>query len=224
MENVWTLEDGLRLIRILQPKAKEYGYHIALGGGVLNKGESKKDLDLYFLTLDNGKKTPACDNLVAWLEEMWGNGKDIDNYAKEDKVEDWFEEPPGRNDWWGADNVVPEPRRFDDIRRNEDPFWRNQRLNPPLQNNVEQALNDAFRRADEAAQPGLRNHLDFQGEHPWVEAIDRAIGGKIYKEVSEKLDKIEDVVSKKSDSPYKKKLKFYRGGADGDRIDVFILG
>ncbi len=45
----WTLEEALILVRALQPTAWQYGYHLCLGGGVLNKGVSSKDLDLYFL-------------------------------------------------------------------------------------------------------------------------------------------------------------------------------
>lgn len=47
----WKMANALALIRDLQPLVREFGYHLLLGGGVLNKGESKKDLDLYFAPL-----------------------------------------------------------------------------------------------------------------------------------------------------------------------------
>lgn len=48
---VWKLKDGLALVRKLQPETRQFGYHLTLGGGVLNTGKSRKDLDLFFLPL-----------------------------------------------------------------------------------------------------------------------------------------------------------------------------
>lgn len=45
----WTLDGALALVRDIQPSIKPFQYHVLLGGGVLNKGYSEKDLDLYFL-------------------------------------------------------------------------------------------------------------------------------------------------------------------------------
>jgi hypothetical protein len=45
----WTLENSVELIRILQPLAHQHGYHLALAGGILNKGYSEKDLDVVAL-------------------------------------------------------------------------------------------------------------------------------------------------------------------------------
>lgn len=49
---MWTLDQALDLIRDLQPLVRELNYHITLGGGVLNTGESEKDLDLFFIPLN----------------------------------------------------------------------------------------------------------------------------------------------------------------------------
>jgi hypothetical protein len=49
---MWGLSDALDVIRPLQFKALQYGYHLALGGGVLNKGMSSNDLDIIVLPLD----------------------------------------------------------------------------------------------------------------------------------------------------------------------------
>lgn len=68
---MWNLEDALALVRRLQPMTRNYNYHLALGGGVLNKGTSDKDLDLYFLTLDNDKKTDR-EGLLVTLERIFG--------------------------------------------------------------------------------------------------------------------------------------------------------
>lgn len=54
---LWTLPRALALIRSLQPLAHAIGFHICLGGGVLNKGWSNKDLDLYFIPMDDSRLT-----------------------------------------------------------------------------------------------------------------------------------------------------------------------
>lgn len=72
----WTLEEALALIRGLQPETRKYGYHLTLGGGVLNKGESKKDLDLFFLLMNSGYKAKP-DELVGYLDKLWGAGKEM---------------------------------------------------------------------------------------------------------------------------------------------------
>jgi hypothetical protein len=76
MVDHWTLVEALDLIRGLQPQTRKYGYHLCLGGGVLNKGESKKDLDLFFLPLDNGGMGDPT-GLVKWIDELWGKGEDL---------------------------------------------------------------------------------------------------------------------------------------------------
>lgn len=81
MPNAWNLEDGLKLVRSLQPETRKYGYHLTLGGGVLNKGESTKDVDLFFLPLCNPAIAVGnAKDLVTWLIKLWGQyeslGKD----------------------------------------------------------------------------------------------------------------------------------------------------
>lgn len=76
LPTIWTLEDGLDIIRAIQPDTRKFGYHLCLGGGVLNKGSSHKDLDLYFLPMGGPKSNP--DGLVSWLESMWSRPNDID--------------------------------------------------------------------------------------------------------------------------------------------------
>lgn len=73
---IWQLNEALELIRALQPGTRKYGYHLCLGGSVLNKGMSKKDLDLYFLSLDNSAK-PNPVGLRIWLKELWGEGEPL---------------------------------------------------------------------------------------------------------------------------------------------------
>lgn len=55
---MWDLESALKFIQKIQPSAKVVGFHVCLGGGVLNKGESNNDLDLYFLPLEDESNHP----------------------------------------------------------------------------------------------------------------------------------------------------------------------
>lgn len=70
-EDKWILEDALRLVRDIQPGTRKYQYHLCLGGGVLNNGQSKKDLDLYFLPMKPQEQVDT-QGLVRWLNGLWG--------------------------------------------------------------------------------------------------------------------------------------------------------
>lgn len=48
---MWVLENALIVVRDIQAAARPYGYHVALGGGVLNTGKSHNDLDLYCMPM-----------------------------------------------------------------------------------------------------------------------------------------------------------------------------
>lgn len=64
---VWDMTSGRALVSRLQTWSRSYGYHVCLGGSVLNKGQSAKDIDIYFLPLNNGNP-PAPVNLVRKLQ------------------------------------------------------------------------------------------------------------------------------------------------------------
>lgn len=46
-KSAWTLEEGIALARKLEPIAIQHNAHIALGGGVLHRGSSEKDVDIF---------------------------------------------------------------------------------------------------------------------------------------------------------------------------------
>lgn len=47
-EPVWTLDEPtLTLLRVIEDEARSCNLHIALGGSVLTKGKSSKDLDIF---------------------------------------------------------------------------------------------------------------------------------------------------------------------------------
>lgn len=98
----WGMDEALRLVRRMQKDVRPLGYHIALGGGVLNKGYSDKDLDLYFLPCLGERHKPA--SLMTMLSREWGTASKIgtsggDSNGSElyiHKVK--FESPYGRID------------------------------------------------------------------------------------------------------------------------------
>lgn len=83
---MWNLVEALELIREIQSKIRELDYHILLGGGVLNKGTSEKDLDLFFIPL-NGYDGQH-EDLIIFLFNRFGYLepiRDSPDYGPEDK-------------------------------------------------------------------------------------------------------------------------------------------
>lgn len=78
---MWTYAEGQAEVLRVQMAVRAFGYHVAMGGGVLNKGQSSKDLDLYFLPLDNGTQTPNANDLRSFLETRWGQSTPINDPA-----------------------------------------------------------------------------------------------------------------------------------------------
>ncbi len=72
---MWTLDQSLVLIRRMQRSLFPLGFHVALAGGVLNNGESIKDLDLVFIPLTN-EEAPDAIKLLEYLETL---GWKVDN-------------------------------------------------------------------------------------------------------------------------------------------------
>jgi hypothetical protein len=79
-QTVWTLDEGLDLVRRLQPETRQFGYHLTLGGGVLNNGRSKKDLDLFFLPLSDVRASRS-DRMLSHLIEKFGHATSLVGYG-----------------------------------------------------------------------------------------------------------------------------------------------
>ena len=69
-KSVWELGDALGVIRELQREARLLDFHVTLGGGVLNTGQSYKDLDLFVLPLND--TNPGLDEITALLTRWFG--------------------------------------------------------------------------------------------------------------------------------------------------------
>ena len=72
---VWTHETAIALLAVLQPAVRPFGYHIAMGGRVLNRGFSRKDLDLYFLPLESDTEVlpNLAPDLLIYLQGVLGS-------------------------------------------------------------------------------------------------------------------------------------------------------
>lgn len=85
---MWDIDSGLLVVRMIQQDVRQYGYHVTIGGGVVNNGFSNKDLDLYFLPMGgfnpNDRRNP--NGLIEYLEGLWGSsqslGKGDAHYSK----------------------------------------------------------------------------------------------------------------------------------------------
>lgn len=71
---MWTLEQGLELARKLEPLAIECGFHIAVGGGVMLRGSSNKDLDLFFYPHCKSSDRPSLGTLIVKLHKFGFKG------------------------------------------------------------------------------------------------------------------------------------------------------
>lgn len=101
---LWTFELAQPFIAGLQVSAKQLGYHIALGGGVLNNLKSDKDLDLYFLPMQNGEESDP-ESLLRVLEEAWSKLQPFSNNDAYSKMDDGI--------WTFKGKIICQGRRID---------------------------------------------------------------------------------------------------------------
>jgi hypothetical protein len=85
---MWTLDNGLALVRAIQPKIRQFNYHVAIGGGVVNRGFSTKDLDLYFLPMQDAQSIALRAYLVTCFgpEFCLGGGPEGESYVQPQDV------------------------------------------------------------------------------------------------------------------------------------------
>lgn len=74
---MWTLETALQLIHVCQPVAAAHGFALALGGSVLNRGHSDKDLDIVVHERCDSRRRPVdwhalIDNLMLVMPTRTG--------------------------------------------------------------------------------------------------------------------------------------------------------
>jgi hypothetical protein len=103
---MWELKDGLDLVRAIQSRTREFGYHVALGGGVLNRGGSDKDIDLYFHPMCNPDLKEDSAGLMNFLMSIWGKAEDIDkDYGEVEGEDEDYWAPPQEPLWHVNDDL-----------------------------------------------------------------------------------------------------------------------
>lgn len=106
----------MELVRNLQPQVRKFNYHIAIGGGVINRGFSDKDLDLYFLSMSNSDLLTMPKGLRAFLKKQFGAEFVLGGSAQTRE-----DEPPDESSAYGPEPTMyygrftyrPEGRRID---------------------------------------------------------------------------------------------------------------
>src|SRR5690242_2644275 len=89
---MWTLDDGVKLVRLIQEESMRMGFHVTIGGSVLTNGESTRDLDLFLFPLSHGEEEDL-SGLIKWFKELWGDPSDDCAYAPRDtEVQSIFDE------------------------------------------------------------------------------------------------------------------------------------
>lgn len=66
---MWNLDESIYIVRSIEHLAIKFGYHCALGGSVLLKGYSIKDLDIIIFEHKKGQGLliPFCDELKNYV-------------------------------------------------------------------------------------------------------------------------------------------------------------
>lgn len=73
MLETWNLDDAIKLIGAIHGDVVRCGYFVTLGGGVLVKGKSDRDLDLYFLPIEGKYVRADQESLIELLTKLWGS-------------------------------------------------------------------------------------------------------------------------------------------------------
>lgn len=102
---MWTREEALRVVTWLEPKLAENGFHVALAGGVLTKGTSKKDLDLIVYPHEKGGPLqPAWEHAWSYLQK-WLHAESLGechgvSQNHDDKIVCWLQARGKRIDFF----------------------------------------------------------------------------------------------------------------------------
>ena|ERR1700742_390349 len=82
---MWTLQEAQSFCQKLEKVALGYGWNVLLGGGVLIRGFSNKDLDIYLLARNRSKINRIdCINYIkslGWIEIKHMRFPDRDTYV-----------------------------------------------------------------------------------------------------------------------------------------------
>jgi hypothetical protein len=240
LADYWTLEEGLALIRSIQTDTRKFGYHLTLGGSVLNAGSSKKDIDLYFLPMDGHHESKPGD-LLGWLVKMWGEYESIGNEYPNAPAPEGHPGYPGMDDPRPYNPTAPYPGTAQFRTREVDGQWRLERqdangnwmierfvANPTLAE--PNATAGTWLGIERTERPQFRDYIQTLAADPHINPLteerereQRRIMGRqwapYYPQLNEKPGNMKPK-PKLKESCYLYKVKF---GYSGLRIDAFIL-
>ena len=99
---MWTLEQGIEACRAFESSLEKNNYHCAIGGGVMKRGHSDKDLDV-FIYPHRTTERPPHEDIMSMLttihavsewekkdHEAYGDGKDVYSTQYQGKRIDFF--------------------------------------------------------------------------------------------------------------------------------------
>jgi hypothetical protein len=89
----WTLEEGIVITRLIEECLIPMGYHCCLGGSVLHKGQSEKDLDI-FIYPHNVAALLEAEVILAAVESVIPGGMAFGACNPE------YQERDAKNVWW----------------------------------------------------------------------------------------------------------------------------
>lgn len=76
-KEMWNRDQAFEIINKIQVQCSWYNFHCLLGGSVLNYGTSLKDLDLYFLPLNN-EEEKRYESLIEILSKELNSGHKLE--------------------------------------------------------------------------------------------------------------------------------------------------
>lgn len=87
---MWTLAQGLAVVRMIEPRIRQLDHHTILGGSVLHKGLSAKDLDIFISPLEGYRSRG--DEVYNYLTSFFGplrSIRDAPDYGPEQGPHWW---------------------------------------------------------------------------------------------------------------------------------------
>lgn len=104
-KKVWELQDALRLLPQIELILKPHGWHCALGGSVLHRGWSEKDLDIFVYPHDTRKVNVVGAVWTVLLQSLdhddWGScSASGGKQDRDDKVVKWMKSGNRRIDFF----------------------------------------------------------------------------------------------------------------------------
>lgn len=94
---MWTQQEAIELLKRLEPDLAKVGFHCALGGSVLYRGTSEKDLDVIIYPHTYKKQSPPNNSIAEVVlklffqaEKIKACGGESSSQERDDKEVKWL--------------------------------------------------------------------------------------------------------------------------------------